>query len=308
MIKAAADLVADVLPALATQADPARHLDALPRRREAGDTEQSDGLRGHLFANLHERQAVSDQVGDLRATQEILYPPKELTPDRQIALDPFERWAAYPGRPSNWLHHKALTRNRLSTIDRLHTPTGRVTVLVSRRCAQGVIAEWLTALTEGQRASDAVEASKAAIQTAALIPPDIRQGQHLGEIVLTRLGGWEVPDPNTLFLPDNSLDDVDAPGGGRFVHADLTSDPATLAALRELGLGPASPASQFKLIAESALSQQSEDENHDALWKHARNVGGSAIGIIRDIADWKQYLRVRTQSAAGSLCIPCYCP
>ena len=298
LIESAAELIADTLPGLATQADPARHLDALPRRHEAGDTEQSDGLRGHLFANLHERQAVPDQVGDLRATQEILYPPKELTPDRQIALAPFERWAAYPGRPSNWLHHKALTRNRLSTIDRLHHPRDESPSWHQDGAPRASIAKWLTALTEGQRAGDAVEASKAAIQTAALIPPDIRQGQHLGKIVLTRHGGWRALDPATLFLPDESLERVDAAGGDRFVHADLASDTDTLAALREFGLGPASPESQFKLIVESTLSGPSEDDTQDALWTHARKVAGSALAIIQGVPNWNKHLRVRTQSGA----------
>ena len=42
LIDAAARMVAVRLSELATETDPALHLDALPRRREAGDTEHSD--------------------------------------------------------------------------------------------------------------------------------------------------------------------------------------------------------------------------------------------------------------------------
>ena len=45
LIDAAAKMVVDALPALATRDDPARHLDALPRRFEPGDSEHSSRLR-----------------------------------------------------------------------------------------------------------------------------------------------------------------------------------------------------------------------------------------------------------------------
>ena len=53
LIEAAAKMVADELPRLTMQADPARHLDALPRRQESGDSDQSVLLRDCLFSHLH---------------------------------------------------------------------------------------------------------------------------------------------------------------------------------------------------------------------------------------------------------------
>ena len=158
-------MIAEKLPKLTTQTDPARHLDALPRRQEAGDSEQVNLLRKQLFSDLDGCGIVPDQQGRLRAAKDVSYPPKELTPDRQIDLAPFERWEAFSGRPLNWLHHKALTRNRLSMIDRLFqlTATPRVTV-----------AEWLEALVAEQEPENSIEASKAAIQTAGRILPEIK--------------------------------------------------------------------------------------------------------------------------------------
>ena len=298
LIESAAGLIADVLPDLAAPEDPARHLDALPRRYVAGDSEQSDRLRKHLFSALDGRQIVPNQSGCLCPAQEIMYPPRELTPDRQVSLRPFERWGAYPDRPSNWLHHKVLTRNRLATIDRLHPPMDTLRHFYRDGAPRASIAQWLTALTDGQRDRDAVKASKAAIQTAALIPPRIRHQESLGSVVFTRCGEWRAPDPEALFLPDESSDCSDESGWDRFVHADLASDSDTLAALKELGIGPASPESQFRLIAESALSRQFEDDNQEELWKHARKVGESALEIIQDIDHWEENLRIRTKSGS----------
>jgi len=60
LIDAAARMIADELPTLATHTDPAEHLDALPRRREAGDPDQSSRLRERLLAGLCEREVIPD--------------------------------------------------------------------------------------------------------------------------------------------------------------------------------------------------------------------------------------------------------
>ena len=52
LIDAAAEMVADALPRLSTTDDPARHLDALPRRYEFGDNEHSNRLRDRLYSSL----------------------------------------------------------------------------------------------------------------------------------------------------------------------------------------------------------------------------------------------------------------
>ena len=76
-------MVEDALPALATRDDPARHLDALPRRFEPGDSEHSSRLRDHPNLNLRHREFVPDQDGTLRTLDDVSYPPRELTRDGQ---------------------------------------------------------------------------------------------------------------------------------------------------------------------------------------------------------------------------------
>ena len=67
LIEAASDLIAEALPNLSTVDDPARHLDALPRRHEAGDPEQADLLRERLFAALEDAPSFPIRTEDSAA-------------------------------------------------------------------------------------------------------------------------------------------------------------------------------------------------------------------------------------------------
>ena len=295
LINAAAELIADKLPALSTPADPARHLDLLPRRHEAGDWDQSELLRETLFARLCQRKIVPDQDGDLRAPQEIRYPPKQLT-EGQIDMAPFEQWSAYPGRPSNWLHHKAITRTRLATIDRF---PWQFRSLLESGAPRDTIAQWLEALVHDREPESAIRASMAAIRTAALLPTRLRE--HLGKIVRTADDAWQEPEPTRLFLPDPEPDLVYAPSQDssvHLVHAQLVEDHDTLTALKQLGIKPVSAESSFNQVAKAVLSGR--DQNADRLvefWVRARKVE-TAEEIIRDHDRWPAKLRVRTRSGA----------
>ena len=304
LIEAAAERIAEALPELATNEDPARHLDALPRRPE-GDTDQADLLRKRLFSHLHGRAIVPDQDGNLRTRQDISYPPDKLTRDGQVAVAAFERWTAYPGRPSNWLHHKVLTRNRRAIIDRLFHPEGKPPRWPLSGVPKTTIAKWLKVLVEGKVADEAVRASMAAVQTAAAIPPETRSGENLGEIVLTVNGDWQAPDPEHLFLPDKTQADGGSTDTERYVHPDLASDPDTLSALIVLGIKPPSSKSRFKLVAERILRGRSSGEPDGDLlsefWTLSREpTPEDARVIVHEFKDWEgreiwpTKLRVRT--------------
>ena len=292
LIKSAAEMIADELPKLATQSDPARYLDALPRRRESGDSEQVDLLREQLFSNLFGRKIVPDQNGSLRTAQEIRYPPKELTSDGQVDLTPFERWAACPNRPSGWLNHKALTRNRLAVIDRLF-PQQRP----GQRTAapRATIVEWLEALVEDRGPDEVIHASMAAIQAAATIPPE--RLEYYADIVLTATGDLRDTDPDAVFLPDETQDGGHDPS--LFVHPELASDRDTLAALKKLGIKPLSPEISFKRIVDKVFYDSYANPSKapwTEFWEQARKVRASAQGIIRERSGWRPALRVRTRS------------
>ena len=298
LIETASELIAEALPSLSTDDDPARHLDALPRRREAGDSEQADLLRRRLFAVLDGRPIVPDQDGRLRRVGKLSYPPRELTRDRSIETAALERWAAHPHRPRRWLHHKAVTRVRLAAVDRLFEGSAPL------RGPQGgapraSVSQWLEALVENAPAGDEVAASSAAVQTAALIPTDKRSGGGLGKILLTASGAWRSPDPELVFLPDEESDVGAAAEPASCVHPSLMSDGETRRALKRLGLKPPSPERLFKSVAASVLSEHSSPfaRAHERFWGLARNLEvEDVLRIISEYDDWPELLRVRARS------------
>ena len=144
----------------------------------------------------------------------------------------------------------------------------------------------------------------AAVQVAELIPDGIRRNADLGKIVLTAAGDLDKPDPERLFLPDESPN-----GGGAepvsCVHPELVSDPNTRSALKALGIKPPLPESAFKLLAERMLKGRSNGEQdndlHSEFWASSRKLMSEAANaviraVIREDAVWPERLRVRTQA------------
>ena len=335
LIDAAAALVAEALPSLSTSDDPARHLDVLPRRGEPWDTDHSNRLRDQLYSSLQSRKIVPDQAGELREFRDISYPPRELTSDREMDFAPFERWAERAAK--DWLHHSALTRNRrerLPRLDQLHSYRSDTT---SPQLPRASISQWLEALVRtakeiqskrlehmemARRLEDRlgtakieefikqlnefpVVSSRAAIQTAALIPVNIRERNYLGTIVLTADERWVSPDPENIRLSGEEISP-----GSKAVHPELESDQETLWALKKLGIRPASQEMVFKDLASAILSlrpylysgsgnQFRAPTNSDwhLFWSLANQINHSeTVEIIKDQEYWRDTLRVRSRS------------
>ena len=297
LIRAAARLIAQNLPALQTSENPARHLDALPRRHERKDSRHADLLRARSFAELRDSAIVPDQDGVLRTSRSLRYPPEDLTSEGPIRTALFERWQAYPNRPRRWLHHRALTPLRLATITRLHHGDG--SGKRGLRLPRATIATWLEDLRR-TTPDDAFEASKAAIQTAALIPPEIRSPETLGKIVLTASGSWERPDPNRVSLPQESAPDDSGSDPEWTVHPAVASDDETLPALRDLGLRPPSPEIGFRRAADNALKTSGtwpRISDFERLWAESRALDPvDAHNIVGEYRNWQSALRVRSKS------------
>ena len=308
LIDAVADMVAKALPRLSTAEDPARHLDALPRREEAGDGEHSIRLRKQLYSKLAGREVAPDQNGMLQKIQDISYPPLEMTSDNRPAL---ERWAEYEHRPSNWVHYSALTRNRMARLDRLWESARSTNTVdksnwystTSASLPRASIEKWLEALIWNVESNEAcVRASMAAIQTAVLIPQPIRDRNELGSIVFTYDGKWVSLDPNTVFLGGEHA------GGAKYVvHPELEADEGTLRALKEFGLKPASEETSFRELAAAMLGQRHphqdsvEERIWDEFWNLARGIDPSAAAeIIKSHQSWRDALHVCTVAGKWS--------
>ena len=301
LIETAAEMIAGKLPDLATDADPARHLDALPRRYEAGDPAQSERLRRRLLARLCEREVIPDQDGILRSIPNVNYPPKELTSDGALGAETLERWAQYSGRPPNWLHPRAIPRTRLARIEQLIEQWKSANGYPYPRKA--TVSEWLEALVKEKTGNAAVEASKAALVTAATIPPDLRRNPYtLGSIVLMQDGNWKPVDPEHVFLPRDVTDAGSPSNAGELVHAGLARDADACHALRELKVNPVSADSHLKHVASRLLCDHSTSASEDEwprFWVLTRDVDlDRAEETITIDEHWREHLLVRTQSDA----------
>ena len=303
LIEAAAELIAVSIPHLYDEEDPARHLDVLPRRQEMGDSEQASLLRDRLTEAACTQPIIPDQDGRLRHLHDVSYPPSELTPGRSIESEALDRWVAYENRPRDWLHHKALATTRLATINRLHRASSREGSQMTGT-PRASIAEWLESLVRNAPPDDAVAASAAAIETAALLPANIHSGDEYGDIVLTEAGDWKRPEPGYLYLPiaDVKTDSVTDPEST--VHRALADDPTTRKALKKLGLEPRSPESRFRNVARRLLGRSTIaipddelEELHKAFWHLARELSHrDAMKIILESKRWPQRLLIRTRS------------
>ena len=317
LIDAAAAMVADVLPGLSTRENPARHLDALPRRYEFGDNDQINRLRSELNSILRDRELIPDQVGRLCKLLDLSYAPAGVTDDA------LQRWAAFDNRPSNWVHHRVLTRNRLARLDQLSGP------MIADSIPRASVAVWLEALVENARRQQqevaarvdelsnrtwmppeeiaqaiaslehpvieaCVQASMAAVQTAALIPKSVRDGQNLGQIVFASDGRWFIPNADVV-----RLGELDGHRANVFVHPQLESDPTTVGALKELGLQKASSETALADLASNMLGpwaqRENTDENWHEFWRLVRNTGlPKAARIIQSHRFWRDTLLART--------------
>ena len=286
LIDAAASLIVDSLPELATDQDPAKHLDALPRREEPGDTEHSKQLRRRLFSDGAKTPVVPGQDGVFRSLRDLRYPPKALTSGgRSRSRKALEEWAKYSRRPKDWAHNRAVTRERLAKVVRLFEclPQNRLqsTVLV-----QSSIAEWLEALVKYQTRTERIRASMAAVRTAARIPRDARPSrpEGFGRIVLLANRQVRAPDPESIFLPDRDAAPEHQPISQSEVHPELAQDIETNTALMELGITMASPESRFSDAASTALDQRADpiDSTWEWFWAHSRQLMPSkALEVIR---------------------------
>ena len=311
LVDAAARLVVDSLPRLWTADAPARHLDVLPRREERGDNPHASHLRGRLNRLLEGAPVIPDQTGALRPLDKIRLAPAELTPSRGVESAPLDRWASYEHRPTDWLHHDALTSDRLAAIGRIQFNVSSIINLRNLMAQnqesgghppRASIAEWLAVLTAaGDRAGDAAQASMAAIQTAALIPERAREGKTLGRVVLTAADEWASLDPDSVYLggDDPSVS----------VHPELAADPDTLEALRSLGIRAPSAEIRLRNLA-AALSAVRHNADSDQrwrdFWRYARGCGAdlalqaideyfasrASVRILTENGTWKPILEV----------------
>ena len=171
-------------------------------------------------------------------------------------------------------------------------------VEASTRRAEEVLPSRDIAIATAERAQPIVDASKAAVQTAALIPKPLGEREKISAtLYLYRMEGGVVPIQKLYDSAGNG-----ASSASTLVHERLEADPETLMALDELGLRSASPETAFKDLASTLLSRPGAplpEIQWVELWQLANDIPQSAsAGIISAQRQWRDALRVRTM--AGS--------
>ena len=193
-------------------------------------------------------------------------------------------WEQCEWRPGNWAHRRALTRDRLAKIDRLHSrDLASHYGYASRPAPRESVARWLTAIVEGRTGNEAVDASKVAIRIAALLEHARVRHSGFGPIVLTQSGDWKEVDAPELFLSQHE----DLPGhDGSIVHWGLASDPSAVADLERLGVLPMSSTGLFEAKVKALQASDdgrvdSSSADWDGFWRLARGLDvGEAYEIV----------------------------
>ena len=291
LVDVAASLVDDSLREMSTSHDPAAHLDLLPRRHEPRDTTYSDRLRDRLSEKLPETPIVPDQDRCLRKLAEVKYPPDL---PRAVRSRVLAKWEECAWRPREWLHHSAITRDRLAKIDRLYSGNMRERV-PGRPVPRESLACWMESIVEDRSGDEAVEASKTAIHIAAVLKGTGVDQAGFGAIVLTQSGEWKAPGSAEVFFL-NEDDDFHG-DDDLIVHRDIARDLHSIESLAVLGVSLMSAAGLFEAEAKAMLDAGGHaagggTEGWDRFWQLAREIGPQEAGRV--VAEYSGDPCVRT--------------
>ena len=128
-----------------TPDDPGRHLDIIPARGREAPSWADEILTDDVYLGASRRPCLPDQSGRLVGADSLLLPPVSL-PEEAVRA-----WEGYEGRPMNWLHSSANTRERRPRAERLAGPDQ----VADYRA-------WLEALTQDHTPAASVAALKVA--------------------------------------------------------------------------------------------------------------------------------------------------
>nr|WP_234330176.1 DEAD/DEAH box helicase [Streptomyces acidiscabies] len=285
MIRVAAGLVVDSLPALAPAEDPGAYLPLLPGRVKESISWADEFLTREIWARAAKRPSLPDQDGVLRVPAELRIHPRPDNKDLKNLLRWLRMWHEYPGRPSNWPHPSV-------EVDTLRS--GKVVhILDAARHERAGVREWLEALVENGTAS----ASKAAVRILADM---IEVGSSLAEearkahIVLTEEHGLVPPVPGKVFRRADQ-------GGLRestvYIVDELAQDPSLAHALNVLGIREADAEGRFVSVLDQGFEHYTGSD-WQRFWELFRQAGVRHLThrVLERVPDPRSTLRVRTAS------------
>lgn len=282
MIRAAAELVVDSLPALPPAEDPGAYLPLLPGRVKEAISWADEFLTREIWARAAVRPSLPDQDGVLRVPTELRIHPR---PDKDLKnlIRWLRMWHECPGRPSDWLHPSV-------EVDSLRS--GKVVhILEAAGHGRTDVREWLEALVE----SGTAEASKAAVRIVADM---VEVGSSLAEearkahVVLTEEHGLVPPVPGKVFRRADE-------GGLRestvYVVDELAKDPSLAHALNVLGIREADAEGRFVSVLDQGFEHYTGSD-WQRFWELFRQAGVRHLAhrVLERVPAPASTLRVRT--------------
>ncbi|MEU7036547.1 DEAD/DEAH box helicase [Streptomyces sp. NPDC046237] len=285
MIRVAAQLVVDSLPALAPAEDPAAYLPLLPGRVKEAISWADEFLTAEIWKHAADRPSLPDQNGVLRMPAELRVHPRPKDPKKESkALARWLRmWHACPDRPSNWLH---------PSVEADSLRSGKVEhILGAAKHRRADVREWLEALVE----SGTAEASATAIRILADMieaqSPFIEEARK-AHIVLTEEHGLVPPVHGKVFRRADL-------GGLReslvYVVDELADDPSLAHALNALGIREADVDGRFVSVLDQGFDHYSESD-WERFWELFRQAGVRRLAhkVLERVPTPRSTLRVRT--------------
>ncbi|MER7677694.1 DEAD/DEAH box helicase [Streptomyces sp. NPDC096934] len=282
MIRVAAQLVVDSLPALAPAEDPAAYLPLLPGRVKESISWADEFLTREIWARTADRPSLPDQDGVLRVPAQLRVHPR-LDRDLKKLSSWLRMWNQCPGRPSNWLH---------PSVEADALRSGKVEHIIGAAGHERTdVREWLEALVE----SKTPEASTVAVRILANMietrSPYAEEARK-SHIVLTEEHGLVAPVPGRVFRRADQ-------GGLRealvYVVDELAQDPSLAHALNTLGIREADVEGRFVSVLDQGFDHYS-DSDWERFWELFRRAGVRRLAhkVLERVPAPRSTLRVRT--------------
>ncbi|MEU8847806.1 DEAD/DEAH box helicase [Streptomyces sp. NPDC048564] len=285
MIRVAAQLVVDSLPALAPLEDPGAYLRLLPGRVKEAISWADEFLTAEIWMRAAVNPSLPDQNGVLRVPTELRVHPRPQDPKKESR--PLARWLRLwhecPDRPSNWLHPSV-------EVDTLRS--GKVEhILGAAKHQRAGVREWLEALVESGTAEASATAIRILADMVEVQSPFVAEARK-AHIVLTEEHGFVPPVHGKVY---RRADQDGLRESTVYVVDKLAQDPSLAHALDVLGIREADADGRFDSVLDQGFSHYSESD-WQRFWELFRQAGVRRLAhkVLERVPTPRSTLRVRT--------------
>ncbi|MER8116203.1 DEAD/DEAH box helicase [Streptomyces sp. NPDC094031] len=285
MIRAAAQLVVESLPALAPVADPAAYLPLLPGRVKEAISWADEFLTEEIWMRTAVNASLPDQDGVLRVPTELRVHPRPKDPKKESKslLRWLRLWHECPGRPANWLHPSV-------EVDTLRS--GKVEhVLGAAKHQRADVRDWLEALVESGSAQASATAIRILADMIEVGSPFVEEARK-AHIVLTEEDGLAAPVHGKVY---RRTDQDGLRESLVYVVDELAQDPSLAHALDVLGIREADVEGRFDSVLDQGFDHYSQSD-WERFWELFRQAGVRRLThkVLERVPAARSTLRVRT--------------